>query len=123
MLQRERRVECGSMRPQRLAILEHARTGDSRIDDFIDATASGQGSATRMRLDWTDRLSQGTSLGIGIWFRVMRWMFPYLLRPRRADRSSGTLVAASGNRTRLEGGIDSTSCSTTSWSSLTRLLA
>jgi len=36
---------------QRLAILEYARTHDIRIDDFIEATASGQASEKRRRLD------------------------------------------------------------------------
>ena len=36
---------------QRLAILEYARKHDFRIDDFIEATASGQASERRRRLD------------------------------------------------------------------------
>ena len=36
---------------QRLAILEYARKHDFRIDDFIEATASGQASEKRRRLD------------------------------------------------------------------------
>ena len=36
---------------QRLAILEYARKHDFRIDDFIEATASGQASEKRHRLD------------------------------------------------------------------------
>ena len=39
------------VRSQRLAILEHARKHDFRIDDFIEATASGQASEKRRRLD------------------------------------------------------------------------
>ena len=39
------------LRSQRLAILEYARKHDSRIDDFIEATASGQASEKRRRLD------------------------------------------------------------------------
>ena len=38
-------------RSQRLAILEYARKHDFRIDDFIEATASGQASEKRRRLD------------------------------------------------------------------------
>ena len=34
---------------QRLAIIEYARTHDIRIDDFIEATASGQASEKRRR--------------------------------------------------------------------------
>lgn len=39
------------VRSQRLAILEYARQHDLRIDDFIEATASGQASEKRRRLD------------------------------------------------------------------------
>ena len=39
------------VRSQRLAILEYARRHDFRIDDFIEATASGQASEKRRRLD------------------------------------------------------------------------
>ena len=39
------------MGSQRLAILEYARKHDFRIDDFIEATASGQALEKRRRLD------------------------------------------------------------------------
>ena len=39
------------VRSQRLAILEYARKHDFCIDDFIEATASGQASEKRRRLD------------------------------------------------------------------------
>ena len=39
------------VRSQRLAILEYARKHDFRIDDFIEATASGQAPEKRRRLD------------------------------------------------------------------------
>ena len=39
------------VRSQRLAILEYARTHDFRVDEFIEATASGQASEKRRRLD------------------------------------------------------------------------
>ena len=39
------------VRNQRLAILEYARKHDFRIDDFIEAIASGQASEKRRRLD------------------------------------------------------------------------
>ena len=39
------------VRSQRLAILEYARKHDFRIDDFIEAIASGQASEKRRRLD------------------------------------------------------------------------
>ena len=46
------------MSSQRLAILEYARAHDFRIDDFIDATASGQASEKRRRLDELTRVLQ-----------------------------------------------------------------
>ena len=39
------------VRSQRLAILENPRKHDLRIDDFIEATASGQASEKRRWLD------------------------------------------------------------------------
>ena len=39
------------LRSQRLAILEYARKHDFRTDDFIEASASGQASEKRRRLD------------------------------------------------------------------------
>ena len=39
------------VRSQRLAILKYARKHDFRIDDFIEATAPGQASEKRRRLD------------------------------------------------------------------------
>ena len=39
------------LRSQRLAILKYARKHDFRIDDFIEATASGQASENCRRLD------------------------------------------------------------------------
>ena len=44
------------VRSQRLAVLEYARKHDFRIDDFIEATASGQASEKRRRLDEVARI-------------------------------------------------------------------
>ena len=44
------------VRSQRLAILEYTRKHDFRIDDFIEATASGQASEKRRRLDEVARI-------------------------------------------------------------------
>ena len=44
---------------QRLAILDYARTHDIRIDDFIEATTSGQASEKRRRLDELTSVLQG----------------------------------------------------------------
>ena len=43
---------------QRLGILEYARKSDFRVDDFIEATASGRASDTRRRIDWLMRTLQ-----------------------------------------------------------------
>ena len=43
---------------QRLAIVEYARKHDLHIDDFIEATASGQASEKRRRLDSRSRLQR-----------------------------------------------------------------
>ena len=40
-----------AVRSQRLPILKYARKHDFHIDDFIEATASGQASEKRRRLD------------------------------------------------------------------------
>ena len=51
------------VRSQRLAILEYARANDVRIDEFIEATASGQASEKRRRLDeLTSLLQRGDRL-------------------------------------------------------------
>ena len=47
----EHSTAAQDVRSQRLAILEYARQHDFRIDDFIEATASGQASEKRRRLD------------------------------------------------------------------------
>ena len=47
------------VRSQRLAILEYAHKHDFRIDDFIEATASGQASEKRRRLDEMMNVPQG----------------------------------------------------------------
>ena len=62
---------------QRLTILEYARKHDFRIDDFIEATTSGQASEKRRRLDelmnvlqrgagWSSGNSPGS---VGRWVR------------------------------------------------------
>ena len=58
---------------QRLAILEYARTHDIRIDDFIEATASGQASEKRRRLDeLTSVLQRGDRLVVSELSRLGR---------------------------------------------------
>ena len=61
------------MRSQRLAILEYARKHDFRIDDFIEATASGQASEKRRRLDeLTSILQRGDRLVVSELSRLGR---------------------------------------------------
>ena len=61
------------VRSQRLAILEYARAHDFRIDDFIEATASGQASEKRRRLDeLTSVLQRGDRLVVSELSRLGR---------------------------------------------------
>ena len=61
------------VRSQRLAILEYARTHDIRIDDFIEATAPGQASEKRRRLDdLTNALQRGDRLVVSELSRLGR---------------------------------------------------
>ena len=58
---------------QRLAILEYARKHDLHIDDFIEATASGQASEKRRRLDeLTNALQPGDRLVVSELYRLGR---------------------------------------------------
>ena len=61
------------VRSQRLAILKYARKHDFRIDDFIEATASGQASEKRRRLDeLTSVLGRGDRLVVSELSRLGR---------------------------------------------------
>ena len=61
------------VRNQRLAILEYARANDVRIDEFIEATASGQASEKRRRLDeLTSVLQHGDRLVVSELSRLGR---------------------------------------------------
>ena len=61
------------VRSQRLAILEYARANDVRIDEFIEATASGQASEKRRRLDeLTSILQRGDRLVVSELSRLGR---------------------------------------------------
>ena len=61
------------VRSQRLATLEYARKHDFRIDDFIAATASGQASEMRRRLDeLIDVLQRGDRLVVSELSRLGR---------------------------------------------------
>jgi len=61
------------LRSQRLAILEYARAHDFRVDDFIEATASGQASEKRRRLhELTSILEPGDRLVVSELSRLGR---------------------------------------------------
>ena len=61
------------VRSQRLAILEYVRANDLRIDEFIEATASGQASEKRRRLDeLTSALQRGDRLVVSELSRLGR---------------------------------------------------
>ena len=63
------------VRSQRLAILEYARQHDFRIDDVIEATASGQASEKRRRLDeLMSVLERGDRLVVSELSRLGRWV-------------------------------------------------
>ena len=65
------------VRSQRLAILEYARAHDFRIDEFIEATASGQASEKRRRLDeLTSVLQRGDRLVVSELSRLGRSLGP-----------------------------------------------
>ena len=67
------RPHSQGVRSQRLAILEYARAHDFRIDDFIEATASGQASEKRRRLDeLTSVLQRGDRLVVSELSRLGR---------------------------------------------------
>ena len=59
-------------RSQRRAILEYARKHDFRIDDFIEATASGQASEKRRLDELMNVLQRGDRLVVSELFRLGR---------------------------------------------------
>ena len=80
------------MRSQHLAILEYARKHDFRIDDFIEATASGHASEKRRRLDeLMNVLQRGDRLVVSELSRLGRSLgqFVAILDALAKARSSG----------------------------------
>ena len=72
------------VRSQRLAILEYARKHDFRIDYFIEATASGEASEKRRRLDeLMDVLQRGDRLVVSELSRLGRSLGQIGRHPRR----------------------------------------
>ena len=76
------------VRSERLAILEYAHKHDFRIDDFIEATASGQASEERRQLDELMHVLQ----------RGDRLVVSELSRPARSLGRMGRMPALSGWR-------------------------
>ena len=80
------------VRSQRLAILEYARKHDFRIDDFIEATASGQASEKRRRLhELMHVLQRGDRLVVSELSRLGRSLgqIAAILDALAKDRASG----------------------------------
>ena len=94
------------VRSQRLAILEYARTHDIRIDDFIEATASGQASEKRRRLDdLTNALQRGDRLVVSELSRLGRSLGQIVARARSSGRKLGRPKGSLGV-SRLDGKED-----------------
>ena len=98
---------------QRLAILEYARTHDIRIDDFIEATASGQASEKRRRLDeLTSALQRGDRLVVSELSRLGRSL-GQIVTILDALAKAGVAFVALKENIRVEGKRDQTKVMTT----------
>ena len=94
------------VRSQRLAILEYARTHDIRIDDFIEATASGQASEKRRRLDdLTNALQRGDRLVVSELSRLGRSLGQIVTILDALAKAGAAFVALKEN-IRIEGKRD-----------------
>ena len=86
---------------QRLAILEYARKHDLHIDDFIEATASGQASEKRRRLDeLTNALQPGDRLVVSELSRLGRSLGQIVAILRRARKGRHRLRGPEGEHPR-----------------------
>ena len=95
---------------QRLAILEYARTHDFRIDDFIEATASGQASEKRRRLDeLMNVLQRGARLLVSELSRLGRSL-GQIVAILDALAKSGVAFVAMKENIRIEGERDIQTC-------------
>ena len=89
------------VRSQRLAILDYARAHDFRIDDFIEATASGQASEKRRRLDeLLNGLQRGDRLVVSELSRLGRSLGQIVAIPRRARQGRRRLRGTEGEHPR-----------------------
>ena len=92
------------VRNQRLAILEYARANDVRIDEFIEATASGQTSEKRRRLDeLTSLLQRGDHLVVSELSRLGRSL-GQIVTILDALAKAGVAFVALKENIRVEGG-------------------
>ena len=91
---------------QRLAILEYARKHDLHIDDFIEATASGQASEKRRRLDeLTNALQPGDRLVVSELSRLGR-LLGQVVAVLDALAKAGVAFVALKENIRVEGKRD-----------------
>ena len=91
---------------QRLAILEYAQKHDLHIDDFIEATASGQASEKRRRLDeLTSALQPGDRLVVSELSRLGRSLGQIVAILDALAKAGGAFVALKEN-IRVEGKRD-----------------
>ena len=89
---------------QRLAILEYAQKHDLHIDDFIEATASGQASEKRRRLDeLTSALQPGDRLVVSELSRLGRSL-GQVVAVLDALAKAGVAFVAIKENIRVEGG-------------------
>ena len=94
------------LRSQRLAILEYARAHDFRVDDFIEATASGQASEKRRRLhELTSILEPGDRLVVSELSRLGRSLGQVVTILDALAKAGVALVALKEN-IRVEGKQD-----------------
>ena len=95
------------MRSQRLAILEYARQHDFRIDDFIEATASGQASEKRRRLDeLLNGLQRGDRLIVSELSRLGRSLLGQIVAILDALAKAGIAFVALKENIRVAGKRD-----------------
>ena len=90
---------------QRLAILEYAQKHDLHIDDFIEATASGQASEKRRRLDeLTSALQPGDRLVVSELSRLGRSLGQVIAVLDALAKAGVAFVALKAN-IRVEGAV------------------
>ena len=100
---------------QRLAILEYARKHDFRIDDFIEATASGQAPEKRRRRDeLMPALQRGDRLVVSELSRLGRSL-GQIVAILDARAKAGVAFVAMKENIRVEDKRDLVRCLSVSW--------